>query len=437
MLAKLLGLGLSVSVLAAGVPERTEAADSDDSSAPHALSLTYREPREACADRNPMRNAYFGELHVHTGFSTDAYSFETRTTPDDAYAFAKGEPIPFAGGRKVSLERPLDFTAVTDHASFLGEGRLCTSPDSPVYASESCVYFRGEQPDEGGPLGGMGQRLAAITGGGIGTPARSAALCGEGFERCRAAMDSVWKENQAAAERHYDRSAECRFTTFNGYEYTATPDYAKVHRNVIFRGAAVPERVVAWVDEPNVWELWRKLRADCLEAGNGCDALTIPHNSNMSSGRMFALDYIEPAAGAEQVEQGANCARGSSRWWRSCRPRATPSAATGCGRCSAIRDEQCDFEKIRGCSTPRRTDCRDGISGAGLSHRQPAACPGVDFVRYALVEGLREAGRIGVNPIKLGITASTDVHNGNPGDVEEASFDGLLRHPWTTPRCRG
>ena len=431
MLAKLLGLGLSVSVLAAGVPERTEAADSDDSSAPHALSLTYREPREACADRNPMRNAYFGELHVHTGFSTDAYSFETRTTPDDAYAFAKGEPIPFAGGRKVSLERPLDFTAVTDHASFLGEGRLCTSPDSPVYASESCVYFRGEQPDEGGPLGGMGQRLAAITGGGIGTPARSAALCGEGFERCRAAMDSVWKENQAAAERHYDRSAECRFTTFNGYEYTATPDYAKVHRNVIFRGAAVPERVVAWVDEPNVWELWRKLRADCLEAGNGCDALTIPHNSNMSNGQMFALDYFDEPR-AEQVAKAELRAR-LEPLIEIMQTKGDSECRNGMWKVFGDSDPQCDFEKWR-LLDPAPTDCekgtgQGGVTGAGCISR-------VDFARYALVEGLREAGRIGVNPIKFGMTASTDVHNGNSGDTEEASFDGLLGISDATPRQR-
>ncbi|MCE2392625.1 MAG: DUF3604 domain-containing protein [Proteobacteria bacterium] len=431
MKLKRLARALALAALAAGPADGAKAGDPEGSAAPHAVELKYREQREACADRNPLRNAYFGELHVHTGFSTDAYTFETRTTPDDAYAFAKGEPIPFAGGRRVSLERPLDFTAVTDHASFLGEGRLCTSEDSPVYDSEPCVYFRGEQSDESGPLGGMGRRLAAITGGGVGTPARSAALCGEDFERCLAAMDSVWKENQAAAERHYDRTAECRFTSFNGYEYTATPDYAKVHRNVIFRGEAVPERVVAWVDEPNVWELWRRLRSDCLDAGNGCDALTIPHNSNMSNGQMFALDYFgEPRD--RQVAMAELRAR-LEPLIEIMQTKGDSECRNGMWKVLGDPDPLCDFEKWR-LLEPAPEDCekgtgRGGVIGEGCQSR-------VDFARYALVEGLREAGRIGVNPIKFGMTASTDVHNGNSGDTEEASFDGLLGISDATPGQR-
>ena len=66
------------------------------------------------------RNAYFGDLHVHTGFSFDAFIFGTRATPDDAYRFAKGESISHPGGFDVQLRAPLDFQAVTDHAAYLG-----------------------------------------------------------------------------------------------------------------------------------------------------------------------------------------------------------------------------------------------------------------------------------------------------------------------------
>ena len=67
------------------------------------------------------RNAYFGDLHVHTKLSFDAYIFNVRATPDDAYRYAKGESIHHASGYDVRLtDAPLDFLAVTDHSEYLG-----------------------------------------------------------------------------------------------------------------------------------------------------------------------------------------------------------------------------------------------------------------------------------------------------------------------------
>ena len=66
------------------------------------------------------RNAYYGDLHVHTRYSFDAFIFGTRATPDDAYEFAKGEAIEHPAGFNLQLRRPLDFQAVTDHAAYLG-----------------------------------------------------------------------------------------------------------------------------------------------------------------------------------------------------------------------------------------------------------------------------------------------------------------------------
>ena len=87
----------------------------------------------ASAQKNPLRDAYFGETHVHTSWSFDAYVFgNIKTGPEEAYKFAMGEPIEHPGGYQVKITRPLDFMAVTDHAEYAGTVRLANDPDSPI-----------------------------------------------------------------------------------------------------------------------------------------------------------------------------------------------------------------------------------------------------------------------------------------------------------------
>ncbi|MGW8323538.1 MAG: DUF3604 domain-containing protein, partial [Thermodesulfobacteriota bacterium] len=109
----------------------------------------YTEAREPCSQHNPSRNVYFGDLHIHTSLSFDAWIWDVRTTPADAYRFARGEPIPLThleeggqGTRTIRLERPLDFAAVTDHAEFFAEVKTCVTPGSDAYDSLTCVLFR-------------------------------------------------------------------------------------------------------------------------------------------------------------------------------------------------------------------------------------------------------------------------------------------------------
>ena len=110
---------------------------------------SYTEQREPCADFSATRNLYFGALHVHTSLSFDAWSWDVYYEPEDAYRFAKGEPIALPpldengqGTRTVQLEHPLDFTAVTDHAEFFAEIEACVTPGSEAYDTSLCTLYR-------------------------------------------------------------------------------------------------------------------------------------------------------------------------------------------------------------------------------------------------------------------------------------------------------
>jgi len=373
----------------------------------------------------------------------DASIWDVRTSPDAAYRFAQGETLDLPpydaegrAARRIRLERPLDFAAVTDHAEFLGPVSLCTRKGSPSYATPGCRAFRGEALLQDSPFGAVGVRMR-----GLYPPDRgqdliesgefSEEICGEQGLRCQVERRSVWQEIQAAAERHSDRSEACRFTAFKAFEYSATPQLSKVHRNVIFRNAVVPEQPISWVDEPQAVGLWRALRSRCLEAGTGCDALAIPHNSNLSNGLMFSIGTRGETL-ADQVAE-AELRAALEPLVEIMQIKGDSECKNGMYDVLGEADELCDFEKIRGLANGPE-DCREGTGYGALAGR---GCESrLDFVRYALVEGLREAERIGVNPYRVGFVASTDAHNANPGDVEERSYDGWMGTADAAPEQR-
>jgi hypothetical protein len=383
-----------------------------------------------CTHHEPLRRAFFGELHVHTRYSMDAYTYDVRSGPDAAYRFARGEPISLPpldaeekGTRRVKLERPLDFAAVTDHASYLGPVGACTRQGSPSYASAGCRQFRGERVTSDSRLGRLFSRMAGFLEGvdrefpeRLQRSAFSPAVCGERGEWCEEAEISVWQTTGAAAERWNGTGPACSFTTFHAYEYTATPRLTKVHRNVIFRNASVPQRPISWIDFPSEGDLWAALTEQCVDAGTGCDVLTIPHNSNLSNGRLLSLHYRDEPLARQRI---------LARRRAALEPLAEIFQIKGDSECRndmwqvlGSYDEFCDDEKIRGAAP----DCRDATGAGAVAGR---GCQSrLDFVRYALIEGLTEAQRIGVNPIKVGFIAATDSHNGTPGDTEERSYAG-------------
>jgi len=382
-----------------------------------------------CADFRATRTAYFGDLHVHTSLSLDANTQGNRLTVADAYRFARGEEVgvqPYdASGaplRSLRLPRPLDFAAVTDHAEFLGVVHGCTTQGSAEYETGACEMYRSD-PD--GSFFAFNLRIAFDQ-----SSAENTTPCTPEEGGCTASVAAAWREVQDSAEAAYDRTDACAFTSFVAYEWSGSPGGLNLHRNVIFRNHVVPEHPTGYFDEGQEQGLWKRLYADCLDAAGACDVLTIPHNSNLSSGLMF-----------EAVDQsGAPFDAAYARARAELEPLVEIFQHKGDSEClpgSTASDELCDFEKMPYAS----------LSSANLGG-DPDPLVESDFVRHALGKGLELLASLGQNPFAYGVIASTDTHLGTPGAVEESRFlghggagltvrdslpPGLPDRPWFNP----
>ncbi|MCA9718457.1 MAG: DUF3604 domain-containing protein [Myxococcales bacterium] len=366
--------------------------------------------REPCSERDPMRNVYFGDLHVHTANSFDAYLSDVRVDPAQAYRFARGETITIPGGaggtQQVTIDRPLDFAAVTDHAEYLGEVSACTTPGAPGYESDTCVGFRANSPSI---FVGFGTALS------FEEPQRREDVCGPDGADCLAAARDVWSRVQGAAEDAYDRSAACSFTSFVAYEWSAATALSNLHRNVIFRSSQVPPLPVSSFEATSAEALWASLWDECVQGINGCDVLAIPHNSNWSNGRLFNPEYAATDGDRQQAERQARLEPLVEIFQH----KGDSECENGVSGILGEPDELCGFEKL---VQPPFMDCGDGVGSQGMTG---AGCLSRrDFLRGALLTGLEVERDIGVNPLRLGVIASTDTHNGTPGQVAEDSYPG-------------
>ena len=214
------------------------------------------------------RTALFGETHLHTNLSFDAFIFGNRNGPDEAYQFAKGEAITHPAGFEMKMRIPLDFQAVTDHAMYLGMVPAMFDTESSVSRHPVSVALRGAET--------ASERRVAF---GSMMP-----YLGQQVEDDLLDMDIVrdtWAEIKDAADRHNEPG---KFTAFIGYEYTSSQNtFENLHRNVIFKGDA-PDEPFSRLISMNPENLWRWM--DSLR-DKGMDSLSIPHNSNGSDGYMF------------------------------------------------------------------------------------------------------------------------------------------------------
>lgn len=373
------------------------------------------ETRQACASFDKYRQPFFGDTHVHTAYSSDALFAGTREDPRGAYRFAQGQAIglpPFdAQGnptRTAQLRRPLDFTAVTDHAEQFGEIAVCQTPGLAGYDSPECVSLRNQIAAPLPPLPSVLPPIPVIqfllTYGVINPPTRYG-WCGPGSD-CAAQASLVWEDTQDAAEQYYDRTSACTFTTFIGYEWSGQPGGNNLHRNVIFRNQVAPPLPISYMEEPTPQGLWQQLRAQCLEGLPGCDVLAIPHNPNASGGLMFAPVNAD----------GSPLAASDAFFRASMEPLVEMNQHKGDSECrpgvGGATDELCGFEKLN------RLQLFSPVSDPNQ------VFPARNYIRNVLKDGLLQEQAIGVNPFKLGMIGSTDDHNSTPGAVEEADYGG-------------
>lgn len=377
--------------------------------------LNLPEPRTSIfqAAPNPDLNLYWGELHLHTSESFDAALFGNRLGVEEAYRFAKGEPLTSNSGEVMQLSRPLDFVAITDHAEGFGTRTHCE--DANLTFAETAACWLANEPN---PM--IFQILAARARGAAvpGDPSKPAGVyqqttrqalksgsfptCrfGDGaLDRCASNAVNDWARYVELADKY---NAPGKLTTLIGYEYSpGMPDQGKHHRNVIFRSNTVPERALSSLDVPNAIELWKGLEAGCTE---NCDFLTMPHNPNKAWGLTYSRFTWD---GQEYSEADWQLRKEREPLTEIFQIKGAQECALGVG----ATDEECAFEQVFDPCQPGET------TGCAFE---------TGFVRQGLKVGLELEQELGFNPIQTGFIAATDSHNSNPGDVEEWDFPGAV-----------
>ncbi|NKB36837.1 MAG: DUF3604 domain-containing protein [Gammaproteobacteria bacterium] len=383
--------------------------------------------------------ALFGDLHVHTALSLDAYQQDVRTTPTDAYAFARGERIAFHDS-SIQIDRPLDFAAVTDHAEYLADLQKCKASQRDETLLTHC-----ESVTKGSGAGFQilkdtfeaskhGSRVERVTHAlkilfESEDPVPNHELCGAQGELCEEAKAHAWQIIKDAAESAYDRSPECRFTSFIGYEYSGVKSGSNYHRNVIFKNEHVPVEPVSYLHAPRDRDLWKQLERHCLNDIEQCDFLAIPHNPNLSNGILLTPDY----SGLNSNEQEKNLAAlryRSEPLLEIFQHKGQSECINGLQSITSDFDPLCEFEQVRKIASTTiildtkllNQECTDSTGYGGMINT--GCISKNDFLRGALLTGLEEQQRLGVNPLQLGVIASTDTHESTPGAVDEQSWRG-------------
>lgn len=348
---------------------------------------------------NAERNAYFGDLHVHTTYSFDAFAFGTLATPYDAYRYAKGEAIKHPAGFDVQLREPLDFYAVTDHAMFLGVVKAGADTSTEFSKLGVAQGLHNLNAPENLNFDSLTQRVTAFS-----TFLPNTILGIMDGKIDIAMTDAItrdaWEDTIKAAE-HFNEPG--KFTTFVAYEYTSsTDDMGNLHRNVIFRGAdklpAIPFSRFHSQNPEGLWNWMDDIREE------GIESLAIPHNSNGSNGQMFKItDWAGNPMDDAYAEQ---------------RMRNEPLV---------------EITQVKGTSeTHPALSINDEWAGFEIMPYRVATVlpsePNGSYVRQAYLRGLAMQDAGTRNPYKFGLIGSSDTHTGAISEDEANFFSkvGLL-----------
>ena len=390
-------LALQLAAGCAGPQSETPDAQ-DDQPAESADAAASADPQ-----RNPLRNAYFGDLHVHSSWSLDAWTFgdPMQNDPSVAYRYGRGEPILDADGNvRGQLAAPLDFMAVTDHDNWLGEVQLCQDPEGSTRDVAMCREL------ESGSLEAFFRLRSASL-----QSRRDPEVCG-GAEpgpdnRCDQRAAHQWPMVQEMADAYHEPGV---FTTFTAFEYSAVHPASGgwLHRNVFFRGEDIPPWGGAALNRRHSPErLWEWMDEACT---GDCDVIAIPHNTNYGLGVVLAPNNADGTPfTAESLERRARR-----------EPLIEIHQVKGNSECATgllTSDEECNFEQI---FAPCDADAPPANAGGGTAFCTSAS----DLVRNALKTGLEVAAEHGINPFKYGLIGSTDDHRSMSGSTVEETWEG-------------
>ena len=331
---------------------------------------------------------YWGDTHLHTAVSVDAGTMN-RIGQEDAFRFARGEEITTTHGLQAKLSRPLDFLVIADHAEMYGLMPQLLSGDQEILSTETGKRWYGELTSgDSDKVFATAMEIVGSLSGDV-PPIKS-----------DKAVRDAWRNYTALADKYNDPG---RFTALIGYEWTAIGG-DNLHRNVIFRGdSSDANKTIPFsqFDSKNPEDVWKHLAA--FEKENGAEVLAIPHNGNLSNGRMFRVETFdgqpltkEFAALRAQYEPLVEVTqiKGDSET----HPFLSPN------------DEFADYE----------TWDKSNLNGTEAKTDDMFQW---EYTREALKTGLKLGDKLGVNPYKFGMIGSTDAHT-SLAAVEEENFFG-------------
>jgi hypothetical protein len=358
------------------------------------------------ADRGFPTQVLWGDTHLHTANSPDAFAFGNRLTPEDAYRFARGETVTSASGQRAQLSRPLDWLVVADHGVAMGAVMEIYKGNPALLKDEQLKRWHlmmNESPEQG--VKAAGEMISAGSQGKL-----PPAILDSKIAR------TVWNEYTATAEEFNEPG---RFTTIMGYEWTSLIKGNNLHRVLMFRGnKSKVDQILpfTFADSPDPERLWDFM--ETYEKNTGDYVLAIPHNGNLSNGMMFALTTV-----SGKKLDGAYVARRAN--WE---PVYEVTQIKGDGEAHPFLSPNDEFAGYEVWDK----------GNLDLSQTKSDDMLQYEYAREALKNGLYLEAELGVNPFKFGMVGSTDSHTGLATAAEENFFGKHTGkepsdHRWNSP----
>lgn len=341
-------------------------------------------------------NLLWGDTHLHTSNSADAFSFGARLTPADAYRFAKGETVISTTGQKARLLRPLDFLVIADHAEGMGiSQQLYDGNPTLMTDAKARRWHKMLNESQAQSLAVAGEMVSSLSNNTLPKPMTDKSMVVP-------LLRSTWQHNTQAAEDFNDPGT---FTALIGYEYTSVPSGNNLHRVVIFKdGKDKADQTLPFssITSRDPEDLWAALQG--YENKTGGSVLAIPHNSNLSNGRMFAMvDFDGKPIDADYTQKRA-------RW----EPVVEITQIKGDSESHPFLSPNDEFAGYG--------DAGWDLGNLSLQELKTPDMFAGEYVREALKNGLILEETTGTNPFKLGIIGSTDAHTGLSTGREENYF---------------